>query len=428
MDNNATLTIGDNDFNLSMLEGTESELAIDISQLRKQSKVITFDDGYGNTGSCESKVTFIDGDKGILRYRGFDIADLAKRSNFLETSYLLIYGDLPTSSELAAFRERVSSYTELPKEVVTAIEAQPAKTHPMGVLASALQALGGAYPQFCTNNRKTDLDTFDDSAALIISAIRTIASTRHRFLQKEVLPNSDPANSYCENFLNMMFGNESGSNEIPPSVESALDLIFLLHADHEQNCSTSTCRMIASGGANPFASLAGGVSALWGHLHGGANMAVIKMLNEIHEAGDDGSRFIESAKQGKTRLMGFGHRVYRNYDPRAKILKSACDEALEALGLSSPILSIARRLEEEALKDSYFVERKLYPNVDFYSGIILQALGFPTDMFTVLFAIGRTPGWLAHWKEIAENGKKIHRPRQIYQGHTLRSYLELDNR
>ena len=428
MDNNATLTIGDNDFNLSMLEGTESELAIDISQLRKQSKVITFDDGYGNTGSCESKVTFIDGDKGILRYRGFDIADLAKRSNFLETSYLLIYGDLPTSSELAAFRERVSSYTELPKEVVTAIEAQPAKTHPMGVLASALQALGGAYPQFCTNNRKTDLDTFDDSAALIISAIRTIASTRHRFLQKEVLPNSDPANSYCENFLNMMCGNESGSNEIPPSVESALDLIFLLHADHEQNCSTSTCRMIASGGANPFASLAGGVSALWGPLHGGANMAVIKMLNEIHEAGDDGSRFIESAKQGKTRLMGFGHRVYRNYDPRAKILKSACDQALEALGLSSPILSIARRLEEEALKDSYFVERKLYPNVDFYSGIILQALGFPTDMFTVLFAIGRTPGWLAHWKEIAENGKKIHRPRQIYQGHTLRSYLELDNR
>ena len=428
MDNNATLTIGDNDFTLSMLEGTESELAIDISQLRKQSKVITFDDGYGNTGSCESKVTYIDGDKGILRYRGFDIADLANRSNFLETSYLLIYGDLPTSLELSAFSERISSYAELPDEVVSAIKAQPAKTHPMGVLASALQALGGAYPQFCTNNRKTDLETFDDSAALIISAIRTIASSRHRFLQNEALPDSDPANSYCENFLNMMFGKDSGSNEIPPSVVSALDLIFLLHADHEQNCSTSTCRMIASGGANPFASLAGGVSALWGPLHGGANMAVIKMLNEIHEAGDDGSRFIESAKQGKTRLMGFGHRVYRNYDPRAKILKSACDEALEALGLSSPILSIARRLEEEALKDSYFVERKLYPNVDFYSGIILQALGFPTDMFTVLFAIGRTPGWLAHWKEIAENGKKIHRPRQIYQGHTLRSYLELENR
>jgi len=428
MDNNATLTIGDNDFTLNMLEGAESELAIDISQLRKQSKVITFDDGYGNTGSCESKVTFIDGDKGILRYRGFDIADLANRSNFLETSYLLIYGELPTSIELSSFTERISSYADLPDDVISVIKALPAKTHPMGVLASAMQALGGAYPQFCTNNRKTDLEAFDDSAALIMSAMRTIASTRHRFLQNEVLPKSNPANSYCENFLNMMFGKDSDSTEIPPSVESALDLIFLLHADHEQNCSTSTCRMIASGGANPFASLAGGVSALWGPLHGGANMAVIKMLNEIHEAGDDGSRYIESAKQGKTRLMGFGHRVYRNYDPRAKILKSACDDALEALGLSSPILSIARRLEEEALKDSYFVERKLYPNVDFYSGIILQALGFPTDMFTVLFAIGRAPGWLAHWKEIAENGKKIHRPRQIYQGHTLRTYQELESR
>ena len=212
------------------------------------------------------------------------------------------------------------------------------------------------------------------------------------------------------------------------SVSNALDLIFLLHTDHEQNCSTSTCRMIASGGANPFASVAGAVSALWGPLHGGANMAVIKMLNDIHDSGDDGSRFIESAKQGKTRLMGFGHRVYRNYDPRAKILKSACDEALEALGVSSPILSIARRLEEEALKDDYFVERKLYPNVDFYSGIILQALGFPTDMFTVLFAIGRAPGWLAHWKEIAENGKKIHRPRQIYQGSQLRSFIPILDR
>tara|TARA_Y100000589_G_scaffold301680_1_gene312715 strand:+ start:36 stop:716 length:681 start_codon:yes stop_codon:yes gene_type:complete len=226
----------------------------------------------------------------------------------------------------------------------------------------------------------------------------------------------------------MMFAQGDGGEEVPESVQNALDLIFLLHADHEQNCSTSTCRMIASGGANPFASLAGGVSALWGPLHGGANMAVIRMLNEIHESGDDGSRFVESAKQGKSRLMGFGHRVYRNYDPRAKILKSACDQALAALGVSSPILEIARKLEEVALEDSYFIERKLYPNVDFYSGIILQALGFPTDMFTVLFAIGRTPGWLSHWKEIAETGKKIHRPRQIYQGETLRSYLPLENR
>lgn len=428
MDNNATLTIGENAYKLDMLEGTESESAVDISQLRKLSKVITFDDGYGNTGSCESKVTFIDGDKGILRYRGYDIADLAVNSNFLESSYLVIYGELPNALQLKDFRKKITSYSELPAEVIASIKANPENTHPMGVLASALQALGGAYPQFCTNDRAKDMEAFDETAALIISTVRTIAATRHRFLKNDSLPSRIDSDSYCESFLNMMFGTENDSKEIPDAVINALDLIFLLHADHEQNCSTSTCRMIASGGANPFASLAGGVSALWGPLHGGANMAVIKMLNEIHDSGDDGSGFIESAKQGKTRLMGFGHRVYRNYDPRAKILKSACDEALDSLGITTPILSIARRLEEEALKDSYFVERKLYPNVDFYSGIILQALGFPTDMFTVLFAIGRTPGWLSHWKEIAENGKKIHRPRQIYQGQPLRSYKDLSNR
>ena len=428
MDNEATLTIGNNSYPLNIVEGTESEKAVDISLLRKESKFITFDDGYGNTGSCESKVTFIDGDQGILRYRGYDIADLATSSNFLESSYLVIYGELPSASELDLFTERVAKFTQLPDEVVIAINSQPKNSHPMGVLAAGLQALGGAYPEFCTNDRKADLESFDETAALIISTVRTIAATRHRFLLNENVPLTDPSASYCKNFLTMMFAKESESQEIPSSVINALDLIFLLHADHEQNCSTSTCRMIASGGANPFASLAGGVSALWGPLHGGANMAVIQMLNQIHDAGDDGSRFIESAKQGKTRLMGFGHRVYRNYDPRAKILKAACDDALEALGVSSPILEIARRLEEEALKDPYFVERKLYPNVDFYSGIILQALGFPTDTFTVLFAIGRTPGWLAHWKEIAETGKKIHRPRQIYQGSPLRPYLPLEGR
>ncbi len=428
MDKNANLTIGENTFALNILEGTESEKALDISILRKQSKFITFDDGYGNTGSCESRVTFIDGDQGILRYRGFDITELATNSNFLETSYLVIYGELPTASEIDLFQERISKYAKLPNEVISAINAQPKNSHPMGVLAAGLHALGGAYPDFCTNNRKADLERFDDSAALIISTMRTIAATRHRFLLNEEVPDFDSEERYCKNFLSMMFAKNSVSEEMPDSVVNALDLIFLLHADHEQNCSTSTCRMIASGGANPFASLAGGVSALWGPLHGGANMAVIGMLNQIHDAGDDGSRFIESAKLGKTRLMGFGHRVYRNYDPRAKILKAACDNALEALGVSSPILEIARRLEEEALKDPYFVERKLYPNVDFYSGIILQALGFPTDMFTVLFAIGRTPGWLAHWKEIAETGKKIHRPRQIYQGSTLRPYLSVEKR
>lgn len=263
MDKNATLTIGENAYKLDMLEGTESESAVDISQLRKLSKVITFDDGYGNTGSCESKVTFIDGDKGILRYRGYDIADLAINSNFLESSYLVIYGELPNASKLEDFRKKINEYSELPAQVIASIKANPENTHPMGVLASALQALGGAYPQFCTNDRAKDMEVFDETAALIISTVRTIAATRHRFLKNDSLPSKIDSDSYCESFLNMMFGTENDSKEIPAAVINALDLIFLLHADHEQNCSTSTCRMIASGGANPFASLAGGVSALW---------------------------------------------------------------------------------------------------------------------------------------------------------------------
>ena len=428
MPDTANLEIGDDKYSLEIITGTEQEKAIDVSRLRKQSKHVTFDDGYGNTGSCESAITFIDGDKGILRYRGYDIVELAEKSTFLESAYLLLYGELPNRSDLEAFKQLVGGYCDLPEEVAQVVHAQPKNAHPMAVLSSGLQALGGVYPQFCTNDRKKDLEAFDQSAALIISSVRSIAAAHYRHVNGQALPKADSDRSYCGNFLSMMFAQGDGGEEVPESVQNALDLIFLLHADHEQNCSTSTCRMIASGGANPFASLAGGVSALWGPLHGGANMAVIRMLNEIHESGDDGSRFVESAKQGKSRLMGFGHRVYRNYDPRAKILKRACDQALAALGVSSPILEIARKLEEVALEDSYFIERKLYPNVDFYSGIILQALGFPTDMFTVLFAIGRTPGWLSHWKEIAETGKKIHRPRQIYQGETLRNYLPLENR
>jgi len=428
MADTANLEIGDQKYSLNLIKGTEQELAVDISKLRKESRVITFDDGYGNTGSCESEITFIDGDKGILRYRGYDIAELAEKSNFLESAYLLLNGNLPNGDESDGFKQRVAGYCDLPAEVLTSIRSQPAGAHPMAVLSSGLQALGGSYPQYGTNDRKMDLESFDESSALIISSVRSIAAAIYKNSLGEDLPSSDPSRTYCENFLSMMFDKPGEPNPVPSAVESALDLIFLLHADHEQNCSTSTCRMIASGGANPFASLAGGVSALWGPLHGGANMAVIKMLDEIHESGDDGSRFVESAKQGKSRLMGFGHRVYRNYDPRAKILKNACDQALEALGVSSPILQIARRLEEVALEDPYFIQRKLYPNVDFYSGIILQALGFPTNMFTVLFAIGRTPGWLSHWKEIAENGKKIHRPRQIYQGETLRPYLPVEDR
>ena len=428
MSQSADLRLNDQSYSLEIITGTEQEHAIDVSKLRKQSKFITFDDGYGNTGSCESSITYIDGDNGILRYRGYDITELAEKSNFLETCHLLLYGELPTKDELKLFESRVSNYAELPDDVLGALTSLPASTHPMAVLSCGLQALGGAFPTLATNNRAKDLEKFDDAAALIISATRAIASSRYRYQLGQPFVSPDSSKGYCENFLSMMFSSDEGGGDVLQEVSNALDLIFLLHADHEQNCSTSTCRMIASGGANPFASVAGATSALWGPLHGGANMAVIRMLNEIHESGDDGSRFVESAKLGKSRLMGFGHRVYRNYDPRAKILKSACDEALEALGVSSPILEIARKLEEVALQDSYFIERKLYPNVDFYSGIILQALGFPTDTFTVLFAIGRAPGWLAHWREIALTGKKIHRPRQIYQGSNLRTYISLSER
>ena len=427
MSNQATLTIGEKDFPLNVLVGTENEHALDISTLRKNSKYITFDDGYGNTGSCESEITFIDGDKGILRYRGFDIAELAEKSNFLESCLLLFNGELPSAAQLEQFTNKVLSKSSLPTSVEQVIDTMSGSTHPMGVLSSALQALGGCYPDLSTNTRPADIDSFDEAASVIVAAIPVIAAKTLRASNGESLPEAQSNFSYSENFLHMMFGN-AGGEAIDSAVSKALDLIFLLHADHEQNCSTSTCRMIASGGANAFASLSGAVSALWGPLHGGANMAVINMLNEIHSSGDDGSQFIQSAKEGKSRLMGFGHRVYRNYDPRAKILKSACDQALEALGVESPILDIARNLEKSALQDEYFIARKLYPNVDFYSGIILQAMGFPTNMFTVLFALGRAPGWLSHWKEIASNGKRIHRPRQIYQGSTLRTYVELDER
>ena len=427
MSNQATLTIGDNEFPLNILVGTENEHALDISSLRKASKYITFDDGYGNTGSCESEITFIDGDKGILRYRGFDISELAEKSNFFESCLLLFNGDLPNSSEIDLFTKKVFSHSSLPDSVNQVIESMSSNTHPMGVLSSALQALGGSYPDLCTNTRPADVESFEEAASLIVGSIPIIAAKTYRSSKGENLPNPKSNSNYCENFLHLMFGTEAG-DDIDPAVSKALDLIFLLHADHEQNCSTSTCRMIASGGANAFASLSGAISALWGPLHGGANMAVIKMLNEIHSSGDDGSQFIKSAKEGKSRLMGFGHRVYRNYDPRAKILKSACDQALDALGVESPILDIARNLERSALQDEYFIARKLYPNVDFYSGIILQAMGFPTNMFTVLFALGRAPGWLSHWKEIAINGKKIHRPRQIYQGRNLRNYLAVNER
>ena len=421
MSDRASLTFGESTYPLNVLTGTEDEKALDVRQLRKDSGLITFDDGYGNTGSCESSVTFIDGDKGILRYRGYDISELAEKASFLEVCLLLLNGELPSADELSAFESKVSTFQNLPPEVLQSIQSLPSAIHPMGSLASGLQALGGACSHLCTNDRQKDLEYFDDAAALIIATLPALAAASHRQKKGEDFLNPSPSKSYCENFLTMMFG-KAGDSQINPSLSKALDLIFLLHADHEQNCSTSTCRMIASGGANPFASLAGAVSALWGPLHGGANMAVIKMLNDIHSSGDDGSKFIQSAKEGKSRLMGFGHRVYRNRDPRAEIMKVTCHEVLDELGLNNePLFKLANTLEKIALEDEYFIEKKLYPNVDFYSGIVMKALGIPNSMFTAIFALARTAGWIAHWHEMmTDSDNKIGRPRQIYTGRTQR--------
>ena len=429
MEENAILKIGNKSFDLPIIEGTEGEKAVDTRSLRAQSGYITFDEGYGNTGSCQSAITFIDGEKGILRYRGYAIEDLAEKSNFIESAYLIIYGDLPTASEKTAFMERVLKGASVHEGMRHLFEGFPTHSHPMGILSALLNSLGSYYPEIATNDRKSDLENFDHASAVIISKVRMLAAMTYRMKSGLPFEYPKPGLDYCENFLHLMFSKPHKPYIPHEDVSKALDLIFLLHADHEQNCSTSTVRMVVSGGANLFASVSAGVSALWGPLHGGANMAVLQMLRDIHASGDDGSRFIENAKTGKARLMGFGHRVYKNYDPRAKILGQYSSKVLSALNINDPLLEIAKLLEEKALGDSYFVERKLYPNVDFYSGIILQALGIPLDMFTVMFAIGRMPGWIAHWKELADSpAARIHRPRQIYTGANLRKYTPIDKR
>jgi citrate synthase len=411
-----------------VIVGSENEKAIDTRKLRSDTGYITFDEGYANTGSCKSDITFIDGEKGILRHRGIPIEQLAEKSTFLCTAYLIIYGELPNEAELNEFRAKVAGAARLHEDFKHHFEGFPPQAHPMAVLSSMLNSLGCYYPRMSSNNREQDLELFDEAAALLISKVRTIATMTYRM--SKGLPFNYPRKDlrYVENFLHMMFTEPYDAYEGPKEVVEALDLFFLLHADHEQNCSTSTVRMVASGGANLFASVSAGVCALWGPLHGGANSAVIRMLEQIHASGDDGSRFIKAAKDGKARLMGFGHRVYKNYDPRAKIFGKAAERVLKALGRQDPLLDIAHHLEQAALKDDYFIERKLYPNVDFYSGIVLKAIGIPVDMFTVMFAIGRMPGWIANWKEIAETSYKIHRPRQIYTGPNKRDYLELKDR
>jgi len=424
----ATLKIDGKELTYPVIVGTENEHAIDTRTLRKDTGYITFDEGYGNTGSCLSRITYIDGEKGILRHRGIPINQLAEKSTFLCVAYLIIYGELPTQEELDAFRQKIAEAANLHEDFKHHFEGFPPNSHPMAVLSSMLNSLGCYYPEMSTNNRERDLECFDDAAALLISKVRTIAAMTYRMSQGRPFNYPRKNLRYVENFLHMMFTNPYDEYEIIPEVSHALDLFLLLHADHEQNCSTSTVRMVASGGANLFASVSAGVSALWGPLHGGANSAVVRMLEQIHARGDDGSQFIEDAKNGKARLMGFGHRVYKNYDPRAKIFGKAAEKLLAALGKQDALLDIARNLEKAALEDAYFIERKLYPNVDFYSGIVLKSLGIPVDMFTVMFAIGRMPGWIANWKEIAENNKRIHRPRQIYIGPNERDYVPKEKR
>lgn len=423
-----TIRLGSENFEFPIIEGTEGEKALDTRTLRAKSGCITFDEGYGNTGSCISDITFINGEKGILRHRGYAIEELAEHSSFLETAMLVIYGSLPQKSCLSAFRKQVRESASIHTGMHSHFDGFPTSAHPMAILSSMLNSLGAYYPKMSSNNREQDLAYFDETAALLISKVRTIAAMTYRM--KMGLPFMHPAEKrYTENFLHMMFSEPYSEYDDKHGAGKALDLFLMLHADHEQNCSTSTVRMVASGGANLFASVSAGVCALWGPSHGGANMAVIKMLEEIHDAGDDGSKFIEAAKKGAAKLMGFGHRVYKNYDPRAKILGKSAEGILASIGMNDPLLDIARKLEQAALEDEYFVSRKLYPNVDFYSGIILKAIGIPVEMFTVMFAIGRMPGWIANWKEIAENPKsRIHRPRQIYSGETQRDYVQIVDR
>lgn len=425
---NAELKLDDRTVSLPVVVGTEDERAVDISRLRDQTGYITLDDGYGNTGSCKSAITFIDGDKGILRYRGIPIEQLAESSTFIETAYLLIYGELPTHEQLRRFSNLMTANEMLHEDMKFLFEGYPPNAHPMAILSSMINTCGCFVPSWLEDSGSS---RFDVRAAQLISQVRTIAAFSYR--KSHGLPINYPKKSYkyTANFLHMMFSDPHEDYELKVEVVRALDLIFLLHADHEQNCSTSTVRMVASSQANLFASAAAGVCALWGPLHGGANQAVIEMLEEIRKSGDDGSKFIEAAKDKSSgkRLMGFGHRVYKNHDPRAKIIKRQCDMLLETLRISDPLLDIAKRIEEAALSDDYFISRKLYPNVDFYSGIILRALGIPTDMFTVIFAIGRMPGWIANVKEIREQaGGRIYRPRQVYVGPGIRDYVPIDQR
>ncbi len=428
MADTATLKIGEQTVQLPVVVGTEQEVGVDISELRSKTGAITLDDGYGNTGSCLSSITFIDGEKGILRYRGYNIEELAEKSTFVETAYLIIFGELPTPEQLAEMRSLLTEHEFIHEDMRHHFEGFPPNAHPMAILSAMINAVSCFQPQFMAPEDDTK---FMDSAARIMSKVRTIAAAAYKksIGQPMIYPRYDL--HYVANFLHMMFTRPNRPYDPDPEITKALGQILILHADHEQNCSTSTVRMVGSSQANLYASVAAGVCALWGPLHGGANQAVIQMLTELHESGENVEAFIAKVKdkKSKTKLMGFGHRVYKNFDPRARIIKQACDKVLGKLGIRDPLLDIALKLEEVALKDSYFVERKLYPNVDFYSGIIMRAIGIPLNMFTVMFAIGRMPGWIANWREVhLQAGARIYRPRQIYVGAPERAYVPIEQR
>jgi len=415
-------------YEFPVITGTENEKAIDISKLRDTTGYVTLDTGYKNTGATKSAITFLDGEKGILHYRGYPIEQLAEKATFIEVAYLLIYGTLPTQEQLNSFSNSITKHTLVHEDMKQFFEAYPAKAHPMGVLASMVCSLSTFYPESLDPNRSSEAK--DLTIHRLLAKLPTLAAWSYKNAMRHPFMYPKNEYDYCGNFLHMMFAMPTEDYKIDPVVVSALNKLLILHADHEQNCSTSTVRIVGSSQANLYATISAGISALWGPLHGGANQAVIEMLEKIHNDGGDVDKWVAKAKDkdDSFRLMGFGHRVYKNFDPRATIIKKACDDVLEKMGINDPMLEIAKKLEKVALEDEYFKARNLYPNVDFYSGIIYRALGIPTEMFTVMFALGRLPGWVAQWKEMTENNEPIGRPRQIYTGETPRDYVDIANR
>lgn len=427
MSETAKIELGGKTYEFPVIGGTENEKAIDISKLRDLTGYITMDQGYKNTGACTSKITFLDGEEGILHYRGYSIESLAEKASFLEVSYLLIFGELPNAATLQKFEDDIRKYTLVNEEMKNIIDGFPKTAHPMGVLAALTSALTAFNPKAVNVSSEKDMY---EAICKTMGKFLVIATWTYRKSMGYPLNYYDNTKGYVDNFMRLMFELPTGPYNIDPKVVAALDKLFILHADHEQNCSTSTVRMVGSSHAGLFASISAGVSALWGPLHGGANQAVLEMLEEIRVNGGDVEKYVLKAKDKDDpfRLMGFGHRVYKNFDPRARIIKKAADDVLGTLGIEDPILEIAKKLEQVALEDDYFKSRNLYPNVDFYSGIIYRALGIPVDMFTVMFAIGRLPGWIAQWKEMRENKEPIGRPRQIYTGATPREYVDITKR